>query len=284
MRSGAAARRGGRDRRRILSLLRERAASTTELAQALGQPKGTVGHHVKVTEDAQLIRVVHAEGPRPHREVLRPARAPLPHRCGRLRTARHRGVRRADAPAGRGRGRAGRGQGRRSVEPRRRPCPRGRRRRPRLRAAARGFRSDFQSQDQDDERVFGFVSPRSTRPILRDLEEAEEGVRVWPRGGLWRHGDFLKLWSAETISQFGSQITGPLPLVAIITLDVSAFQVSALFVIELAPFLLISLPAGVWVDRRAETDPDPRRHRPRGASSQLSSRVCVRRADDLAAL
>ena len=45
-------------RRRILSLLRERAASTTELAEALGQPKGTVGHHVKVLEDAQLIRVV----------------------------------------------------------------------------------------------------------------------------------------------------------------------------------------------------------------------------------
>jgi MFS family permease len=75
-------------------------------------------------------------------------------------------------------------------------------------------------------------------------------VRLWPRGGLWRHSDFLKLWSAETISQFGSQITGlALPLVAIITLDVSAFQVSALYVIEFAPFLLISLPAGVWVDR-----------------------------------
>jgi len=74
--------------------------------------------------------------------------------------------------------------------------------------------------------------------------------RLWPAGGLWRHGDFLKLWSAETISQFGSQITGlALPLVAIITLDVSAFEVSALYVIEFAPFLLISLPAGVWVDR-----------------------------------
>ena len=45
-------------RRRILSLLRSRAASTTELAEALGQPKGTVGHHLKVLEDAKLIRVV----------------------------------------------------------------------------------------------------------------------------------------------------------------------------------------------------------------------------------
>ncbi len=68
--------------------------------------------------------------------------------------------------------------------------------------------------------------------------------------GLLRHGDFVKLWSAQTISQFGSQVTGlALPLVAVITLDVSAFEVSALIVVETAPFLLISLPAGVWVDR-----------------------------------
>jgi MFS family permease len=72
----------------------------------------------------------------------------------------------------------------------------------------------------------------------------------WPRGGLWRHADFLKLWSAETISQLGTQVSLlALPLVAVITLDVSAFQVALLSVIEFAPFILVSLPAGVWVDR-----------------------------------
>ena len=45
-------------RARIVMLLRERAASTTELAHALGIPKGTAGHHVKVLERAGLIRVV----------------------------------------------------------------------------------------------------------------------------------------------------------------------------------------------------------------------------------
>ena len=40
-----------------------------------------------------------------------------------------------------------------------------------------------------------------------------------------------------------------MPLVAIITLDASPLAVSALLVVEFAPFLLISLPAGVWVDR-----------------------------------
>ena len=45
-------------RARIIMLLRERAASTTELAEALGMAKGTVGHHLKVLERAGLIRVV----------------------------------------------------------------------------------------------------------------------------------------------------------------------------------------------------------------------------------
>ena len=73
---------------------------------------------------------------------------------------------------------------------------------------------------------------------------------LWPRGGLWRHSDFLKLWSAETISQVGSQVSGlAIPLVAIITLHASAFQVALLSVVEFSPFILVSLPAGVWVDR-----------------------------------
>jgi DNA-binding transcriptional ArsR family regulator len=45
-------------RARIVGLLRERAASTTELATALATPKGTVGHHLKVLESAGLVRVV----------------------------------------------------------------------------------------------------------------------------------------------------------------------------------------------------------------------------------
>ena len=74
--------------------------------------------------------------------------------------------------------------------------------------------------------------------------------RLWPQGGLWRHGDFLKLWSAESISQFGSQVTGlALPLLAVLVLDASAFAVSALFVVEFLPFILFAIPAGVWVDR-----------------------------------
>ena len=75
-------------------------------------------------------------------------------------------------------------------------------------------------------------------------------MRLWPEGGLWRQSDFLKLWSAETVSQFGTQISQlALPLAAIDVLHASAFEVATLTTIEFLPFLLVSLPAGVWVDR-----------------------------------
>jgi DNA-binding transcriptional ArsR family regulator len=45
-------------RTRIVVLLREHAHSITELAELVGLPKGTVGHHVKVLEKAGLVRVV----------------------------------------------------------------------------------------------------------------------------------------------------------------------------------------------------------------------------------
>ncbi len=75
-------------------------------------------------------------------------------------------------------------------------------------------------------------------------------MKLWPQGGLWRHPDFLKLWSAETVSQFGTQFTQlALPLTAIDVLHASAFEVAALTTVDFLPFLLVSLPAGVWVDR-----------------------------------
>src|SRR6476659_4210092 len=42
----------------ILGLLHERAATVSELAAALERPKSTVAHHVKVLNEAGLVRVV----------------------------------------------------------------------------------------------------------------------------------------------------------------------------------------------------------------------------------
>jgi MFS family permease len=68
--------------------------------------------------------------------------------------------------------------------------------------------------------------------------------------GLWRHADFMRLWVAETISQFGSQITLlGLPLTAALVLGASPAQMGILGAAEFAPFLLLGLFAGAWVDR-----------------------------------
>jgi MFS family permease len=73
---------------------------------------------------------------------------------------------------------------------------------------------------------------------------------AWPRGGLWRHPDFLRLWGSQSVSQLGSQISVlAIPLAAVLVVDASAFQVALLGAAVMAPWLLFALPAGVWVDR-----------------------------------
>ncbi|MGE3268972.1 MAG: MFS transporter [Chloroflexota bacterium] len=68
---------------------------------------------------------------------------------------------------------------------------------------------------------------------------------------IWHNHDFLKLWVGETVSLFGSQVTLlALPLTAVLLLGASALEMGFLTASGTAPFLLIGLPAGVWVDRR----------------------------------
>jgi MFS family permease len=71
-----------------------------------------------------------------------------------------------------------------------------------------------------------------------------------PKRTLLRHPHFLKLWTGQTISQFGTQVTQlALPLIAAAILNVSPFEFGLLTTFEFLPFILLSLPAGVWVDR-----------------------------------
>jgi MFS family permease len=70
------------------------------------------------------------------------------------------------------------------------------------------------------------------------------------RGGLWHHLDFRRLWIGETVSQFGTQITFlALPLVAILIVHASTFEVGLLTALDTLGFLIVGLPAGAWVDR-----------------------------------
>lgn len=84
---------------------------------------------------------------------------------------------------------------------------------------------------------------------MQDSIFSRLGGRLRP-AGLWRHPGFLKLWAATTVSGFGSEITFlALPLLAALLLDASPAQMGLLLAAFTAPFLLIGLPVGVWVDR-----------------------------------
>jgi MFS family permease len=67
---------------------------------------------------------------------------------------------------------------------------------------------------------------------------------------IWRDRSFIAVWSASTISLFGSLITRTaLPFAAILVLDAGPFEISVLRSGELIAGLLVGLVAGAWVDR-----------------------------------
>ncbi len=69
-------------------------------------------------------------------------------------------------------------------------------------------------------------------------------------GGVWRNGDFVRLWTASTISVFGSLITRTaLPFAAILVLGAGPLEIAGLRSLELVAALVVGLVAGAWVDR-----------------------------------
>ncbi|MBV9711954.1 MAG: hypothetical protein JO011_13700, partial [Ktedonobacteraceae bacterium] len=66
------------------------------------------------------------------------------------------------------------------------------------------------------------------------------------KDSLWHHSGFLLLWGGQTVSQIGSQVTlWALPLVAVLTLKATPFQMGILTLMGRLPLLLIGLMAGV---------------------------------------
>jgi hypothetical protein len=67
---------------------------------------------------------------------------------------------------------------------------------------------------------------------------------------LWRHGDFVRLWSGTLVSLFGSQISAlAVPLTAVVALGAGPREMGVLSATRWVPYLLFGLVAGVWVDR-----------------------------------
>ena len=67
---------------------------------------------------------------------------------------------------------------------------------------------------------------------------------------IWRNQAFVRVWTAATISIFGSLVTRiALPLVAILVLGSGALEVAVLRGLDLGATLVFGLVAGAWVDR-----------------------------------
>src|SRR5512133_3958791 len=83
------------------------------------------------------------------------------------------------------------------------------------------------------------------------IEEARPREEAPPP--LTRQPLFVRYWIGQTISVFGDQISAlAIPLTAILALHASALEVGILASLTWLPHLLFSLPAGVWIDRRAQ--------------------------------
>lgn len=69
-------------------------------------------------------------------------------------------------------------------------------------------------------------------------------------GGLLRDHDFRHLWAADALSQFGSRMSMlAMPLLAVLVLNASTFEVAMLRFCETFAWLALGLPVGAWVDR-----------------------------------
>lgn len=86
--------------------------------------------------------------------------------------------------------------------------------------------------------------------MIDGFQSLRHAVGVPRRESLWFHPGFRLLWAGDTVSQAGTFIGQTvLPLLAATVLAATPGEMGLLTAAENAAFLLIGLPAGVWVDR-----------------------------------
>ncbi len=86
-------------------------------------------------------------------------------------------------------------------------------------------------------------------PLWRLVARLSMQFRLAP-DDLLRDLTYRRLWTSILISSFGGQVTLlALPLTAAVLLHATPTQMGWLTAMEVAPFVLFSLPSGVWLDR-----------------------------------
>ena len=108
------------------------------------------------------------------------------------------------------------------------------------------------------------------------------GTDVRRTSVLFRHADFMKLWTGETVSLFGTRMGDvAISFAAVIALKATPFQMGILAAAGIVPTLVLGLFAGVMVDRvRRRPILIGYRHRPLRCIGHDSSCRDVRCADD----
>ena len=92
---------------------------------------------------------------------------------------------------------------------------------------------------------FNFAAPTLRRYVARAFSQ----LRLAP-DDLLRDATYRRLWTSILISSFGGQVTMlALPLTAAVLLHATPTQMGLLTAMEVVPFVLFSLPSGVWLDR-----------------------------------
>ena len=82
------------------------------------------------------------------------------------------------------------------------------------------------------------------------LDAKRMKVNLRPKGRLWYHRDFTRLWFSDTVSQVGNQFTQiALPLIAVGILGANGSQISIIRGLETISFPILGLFVGVWADR-----------------------------------
>ena len=86
--------------------------------------------------------------------------------------------------------------------------------------------------------------------LRRQAGASRGAAAALPAHDLLRDAAYRRLWTSILISSFGGQVTMlALPLTAAVLLHATPTQMGLLTAMEIVPFVLFSLPAGVWLDR-----------------------------------
>lgn len=93
------------------------------------------------------------------------------------------------------------------------------------------------------------MAEKEQRPMRSWFQAWRARLRLAP-DDLLRDAVYRRLWSSILISSLGGQVTMlALPLTAAVLLQATPTQMGRLTAMEIAPFILFSLPGGVWLDR-----------------------------------